>query len=229
MLSSAGRAFVGALAVAAVGCGGQISDDASPGCLAGNRSQCVMQAALGDHFACARLHDHSVWCWGSNAESQLGYGTTDVCPIPLPDGQTQSFACHTYPFQVVGLGNVALVAAGSEFACAVKADGSVWCWGSNSAGQLGNGGAPSSMQPVQVPSVTNAKALALGAHHACALSDGNVLCWGADDQLQLGVANPSTTCNGTRCETTPHQVMGLGHVTAIAAGDALTCAVADDG
>ncbi len=218
---------------ALAGCAGKIADDATAGCIAGNRSQCVEQAELGDRFACARLHDHSVWCWGSNAESQLGYMTTDLCPMVLPNGQTQSVSCHTYPFQVPGLNSVTNLAAGRQFACAVRADGGVWCWGSNSAGQLGNAGAPSSVTPTQVAGLGGVQAIALGARHACALQDGAVLCWGADDRLQLGVQNPSQICispdGSTPCETSPKQVMGLGHATAIAAGDAHTCAVMDDG
>ncbi len=91
--------------------------------LAGN----VDGLAIGanDFSTCAHKTDETAWCWGSNLGGQLGDGTkTD----------------HEYPTQVAALGaNVIKIATSLQNSCAHTADGSVWCWGDNSSGQIGDG------------------------------------------------------------------------------------------
>ncbi len=216
--------------VSAVGC----LDVAAPlpTCTEG-RSRCVTQVALGARFGCAALRDTTVWCWGRNDESQLGYPTTDLCTEELAGGQTRSVACHTFPFQVVGLDHAVRVAAGSAFACAQRDDGTVRCWGSNVAGQLGNGLTLPSQSPVGVRGLGGVTALAAGHRHACALSMGRVYCWGANDRGQLGPATGARTCatadGPIPCEPEPTLVQGLEGVTALSAGAAHTCALASKG
>ncbi len=197
------------------------------------RSRCVTQVALGARFGCAALRDTTVWCWGRNDESQLGYPTTDLCTEELPSGQTRTVACHTFPFQVVGLDHAVRVAAGSAFACAQRDDGTVRCWGSNVAGQLGNGLTLPSQSPVGVRGLGGVTALAAGQRHACAISMGRVYCWGANDRGQLGPATGTRTCatadGPIPCEPEPTLVQGLEGVTALPAGAAHTCALATQG
>ena len=187
---------------------------------------------MGASFGCAHLSDQSVWCWGRNDEGQLGYATTDVCPLDLGGGTTRAIACHTFPFQVEHLNRTSAVSAGAAFACALAVDGTVRCWGSNANGQLGNGTVITSQAPVDVTGLSNVESLALGKRHACALSSGQVSCWGANDLGELG--GPTTdTCpiDGvmTGCAKTPLAVPGLSNVSAIAAGDNHTCAILIDG
>lgn len=126
----------------------------------------------------------NVWCWGRNTYGQLGDGTFD-------EGY--------YPVQVVGSGgvgnlaNVSHVVAAYESTCAVKTDGTVWCWGSNSNGKLGTGDNHDSPEPVQVVGPGGAGFLSgvtqIDARdfHVCALrSDKTVWCWGANSYGQLG-------------------------------------------
>jgi alpha-tubulin suppressor-like RCC1 family protein len=76
--------------------------------------------------------DGSVWCWGSNAQGQLGR-EGGVAPAP-----------------VVGLtGAMAQIAAGAGHTCAFRDDGRAWCWGANLYGQLGNGA--TSQAPIAQP------------------------------------------------------------------------------
>jgi alpha-tubulin suppressor-like RCC1 family protein len=203
-----------------------------PSCTDG-RSRCVAQVSLGNHFGCAVLLDRTVWCWGRNDEAQLGYPTTDLCPEELPNGQTRSIACHTFPFQVVGLDRSVAVVTGGAFACALRDDGTVRCWGGNGAGQLGNGLTLPSASPAVVRGLSGVTAIAAGARHACAVVDGRVHCWGANDRGQLGQASASQECvvggETLPCETLATPIDTLDQVVAISAGSAHTCALTSEG
>jgi len=213
------------LLLAVAGCSDGVLAD--PTCTEG-RSRCVAQVTLGSSFGCALLRDRSVWCWGRNDEAQLGYSTTDLCPEELPNGQTRAVACHTFPFQVVGLERAVAVTAGGAFACALRDDGTVRCWGSNSAGQLGNGLTLPSASPVAARGLSGITAIAAGARHTCAVAAGLVYCWGANDRGQLGQPTTSRQCTvgseSIACEPQPTAIDGVKGVVAISAGAAHTCA-----
>jgi alpha-tubulin suppressor-like RCC1 family protein len=122
-----------------------------------------------------------VKCWGDNTYGQLGLGTV---PTAAPFGSPT-------PVSVPGLTNVAAVAAGAYFTCALMNDGSVQCWGANEAGQLGNGSvSPASSSAVATPAavagLSGAVAIRAGGSSACAASGGNVHCWGSNAAGQLG-------------------------------------------
>ncbi|MGL4648963.1 MAG: RCC1 domain-containing protein, partial [Caldilineaceae bacterium] len=116
------------------------------------------------------------------------------------------------------------IAAGEEFSCAVLQSGGVVCWGSDDAGQLGNGPATGpQLTPVAVAGLTNAVAVTAGGNHACALTTlGTVLCWGANGSGQLG--NDSTLP-----QTVPVPVTGLSSVVDVTAGGLHTCALTATG
>jgi alpha-tubulin suppressor-like RCC1 family protein len=158
-------------------------------------------------------------CWGSNSNGALGNGTT----------ATQN--ADYVPSPVSGLSGVIAVVGYDSHACALTAQtdigaGSVFCWGDNSFGQVGNG-TTAKQQPnaVQVSGLSGAPtALTTGAHHSCALlSGGTVECWGDDSYGQLG--NGMTTGGSS----TPVQVLSLSGVTAITAGAYHTCALLSTG
>jgi alpha-tubulin suppressor-like RCC1 family protein len=227
-ISAARATLLGVLAL--VGC--SQDPNVTAGCASGNRAQCLVETSVGAHFACSVLTDHSVWCWGRNDESQLGYPTTDLCNEDIGGGQTRAVACHTFPSRVQSLDRVTSVASGDAFSCALRDDGSVQCWGANDAGQLGNGRTLPSEQPVVVTALAHVTSLALGARHACAIVNGGVQCWGANDKGQLGVPTPSQcTIDGHvgACSLSPVAVSGLTGVVEIVAGAAHTCARTSDG
>ncbi|MBI4704415.1 MAG: hypothetical protein HY744_25195 [Deltaproteobacteria bacterium] len=150
----------------------------------------VAVAAGADH-TCAVKADSALWCCGWNQYGQLGDGTTQDKPLPT---------------QVKALGTSAVaVAAGWLHTCAVKADGTLWCWGHNEYGQLGDGTTQDKPLPTQVSALgTSAIAVAAGRAHTCAIKkDGALWCWGRNDYGQLG--------NGTtQSKSSPVQVSALG-------------------
>ncbi len=153
----------------------------------------------------------TVWAWGYNHFGQLGDGTNT-------DRKT--------PVQVSGLTGVDVIAGGGYHSLAVKSDGgttTVWAWGDNEYGQLGNGTTTASTTPVQVSGLTDVAAIAGGEYHSLALkSDGTVWAWGGNDYGQLGNGTTATS-------TTPVQVTGLSDVVAIAGGESYSLAVKSDG
>lgn len=117
------------------------------------------------------------------------------------------------------------VSAGGRHTCLVTAQGGLRCWGSNSAGQVGDGTTIDRFAPAPVAGLASGvRAVAAGARHTCALTRaGGVKCWGANAHGQLGDG-------GTTDRSTPVDVVGLGSgVSAIFAGYDYSCAVLDTG
>jgi alpha-tubulin suppressor-like RCC1 family protein len=157
--------------------------------------------AAGDEFTVVVKSDGTVWAWGDNSVGQLGNGTTVANSI--------------IPVQVSTLTGVTTVIAGSQYAAALKSDGTVWTWGMNSVGQLGNGTTTNSSIPVQVGGVSGITAIAGGDDFVVALknfrSNSTAWAWGNNSSGQLG--------NGTMNNSlSPVQVSALTNVAAIAAG-----------
>jgi alpha-tubulin suppressor-like RCC1 family protein len=115
------------------------------------------------------------------------------------------------------------VTAGTDFTCALKTDGTVWCWGLNTSGQLGDGTTTNRNRPVQVSGLTGVADVDNQSDYACALkTNGTVWCWGSGSYGQLGNG-------GTANSSTPVQVSGLSGVTQIATGYGHVCAVISNG
>ena len=91
-----------------------------------------------------------IWAWGLNSSGQLGTGSTAT--------QILTPTLLTTPTGVLG------VATGANHTLAVTSGGSVYAWGANASGQLGNNSTALSRSPIQVPNVTGAVAAAAGKH-----------------------------------------------------------------
>ncbi|MBN2725401.1 MAG: hypothetical protein JXR95_15155 [Deltaproteobacteria bacterium] len=130
----------------------------------------------GSSHTCALLSSGQISCWGSNYSGELGKGDT---------GNTSST-----PTLVTGINNGIIVKNGSGFSCAVRSDNTLWCWGSNSDEQLGNGQSEGSNVPVQVSNgevyLSNVTDVDCGERHACAIYSNNVACWGDGTDYKLG-------------------------------------------
>jgi alpha-tubulin suppressor-like RCC1 family protein len=161
--------------------------------------------------------------WGNGRFGQLGDGNIYLNP---PFGVATAAP-------VSGLTSVTAIASGYGHSLALNSDGTVWAWGKDSNGQLGDGNIypnpPFSVAiPVQVIGLATVTAIAGGQDHSLALkSDGTVWAWGSGWAGQLGDGNFYTT--GNRGVATPVQVSGLTSVTAIAGGGHHSMALKSDG
>ena len=166
----------------------------------------------GYHHTLAVKSDGTVWAWGFNNHGELGDGTTTG---------------REFPVQVSGLTNVIAVAANTDindgFSLALKSDGTVWAWGANSQGELGDGTNTERHTPVQISSLSGMTAIVAGGSHSLAIkNDGTVWAWGGNLHGPLGDGT-------TNDSNVPVQVSGLTNVTKIAAGLTFSLAVKNDG
>ena len=108
---------------------------------------------------------------------------------------------------------------GSHHTCALLGNKSLWCWGSNAAGQLGNDRPSGSLIPVRASRLSTATAISSGGQHTCAiLANGSVSCWGSNSDGQLGLNSPMD-----------YLVSGISTATAISSGGQHNCAILANG
>lgn len=178
----------------------------------------VAGIAAGFNATCVRLStDGSARCWGDNKYGQLGNGTgaNSISPVKVI-GLTTAVAIDAFYSAMPDF--VDMDKYGSF--CAVLADGTLKCWGSNNLGELGISGDPQP-RPMAVPGVSGVHQVVGGKHFACALTDESVACWGSNVAGQLGSATVDSMSR-------PLTVSGLGPVKSIAAGSQHVCALLAD-
>lgn len=172
----------------------------------------VTQLVSGGSQGLALLADGTVWSWGRDDVGQLGdgaeWGTRDGVII-------QAHAGREYPVrpvarQVLGLEDIAFVAAGGGHSLAVTNDGNLYAFGSNDCGQCGDGTTEHLKSPTKA-NISGVRAVAGAYHHTVALlTDGTLLAFGKNDQGQLG--------NGSTVDSTePVEVQGLSGVRQVVA------------
>ncbi len=187
---------------------GTMNQRSYPAAVAGLSVVTAIAAARGGHTLALKA-DGGVWAWGNNRSGQLGIGTTNNSPIPvpvkLPDGTP--------------LTGVMALAAGWGHSVALRNDGSVWTWGANNNGQLGDGTTSNRLNPVLVKladglPLSGVRAIDAGDGYTVALkSDGTFWAWGFNMYAQLG---DGTTIN--RLNPTPVNAAAGAPFIAIAAG-----------
>ena len=173
---------------------------------------------LGGFHTCAFQKSH-LYCWGYNYYYQLGFKTRV--------NHTQETLPTNVPFDASENSHIKQLALGYHHSCVLLYDGTLNCWGSNSAGQVGISTIikKSLSTPIVVNSQSYVTQIATGRSHSCAvLHDKYLKCWGFNYKGQLG--------DGTTFESSDPVTVNVGtnrHVTQIALGDSHTCALLDDG
>lgn len=178
--------------------------------------------SVGEQHTCVLKKDGTVWCWGRNNEGQLGIG---FFTQKAESGGIRSSFNAT---QVEDITDVTALSAGFFHTCALRSDGTAWCWGRNKQGEVGSGTAKKYSKPMQVQGLADVISISAGLEYTCAITkDGSAWCWGLNDNGQLG--------DGTKNDSPkPVQVSGLSDVTAISTSIGYfgsrthTCAVKKD-
>jgi alpha-tubulin suppressor-like RCC1 family protein len=143
--------------------------------------------AAGRFHNLALKDDGTVWAWGDDQFGQLGDGG-EVQPDP--------YAAPLGPVQVGGLTGVTKIAAGLTHSLALKSDGTLWAWGDNSFGELGDGTTraldwPDRSTPVKVSGLAGVVAIAGGYDQSLAVTgDGAVWAWGSNTGMGGGPYGP---------------------------------------
>ncbi|MEL0332101.1 MAG: ELWxxDGT repeat protein, partial [Candidatus Poseidoniales archaeon] len=141
----------------------------------------VSEVDVGSQHLCAIVDNGSLYCWGRNIYGQLGNGS----------GGSSNPSTGTPSWVDLGTGRTAVaVSAGSAITCAIVDNGSLYCWGTNSYGEVGigtTGGTPYTPQWVDLGVGRTAVAVSTGTTHTCAtLDNGSISCWGSDYSGALG-------------------------------------------
>jgi hypothetical protein len=168
-----------------------------------------VNVATAPEHTCSVHKDGSLTCWGKNSWGRLGDGTQTNRASPTP--------------VVNPVGSGALwfqVSANTYNTCAIRTDGTLWCWGNGSAGMLGTGNQQSSTTPVEAGHGHDWVEVSVGEVHTCA-RDGfdDVYCWGWNTDGQVGGA--------TGIVAAPRFV-DHGYANVIASGNH-TCGIKRDG
>ncbi|MCL1983198.1 MAG: hypothetical protein FWG53_08975 [Clostridiales bacterium] len=146
----------------------------------------VVSVAAGSDHSLAIKNDGSLWAWGWNGDGQLGDGTFSSFD---DDGSIAEDNSRATPIKIMD--GVVSAAAGSYHSLAIKEDGSLWAFGWNGCGQLGDGTVENKAAPVKI---TGGAAFAAAgySHSLVAKEDGSLWAWGSDDDGQLGDGKMST-------------------------------------
>ena len=166
----------------------------------------------GTSHACGVTTSGDAYCWGSNADGQLGDGTTTERNTPVLVSGGLSFA---------------LVSAGAYYTCGVTTNGDGYCWGRGANGQVGDGAGSSSNVPLLVTGGLTFTSVSAGAFHTCGVTtSGGAYCWGTNFFGELGDGTAPRAA-----QNTPVLVSGGLGFSSVSAGarTGYTCGVTTSG
>ena len=154
---------------------------------------------VGWYSACALDGDSKAWCWGVNAQGQLGTGDT---------------VAQSVPAAVVGALSLKTLSVGGSHRCGITVDGSTVCWGDNIKGGLGLGSTTNQSSPQVVIGGNTFSSISAYASFTCALDTvGTAYCWGENMEGQLGRGS-----RGNAAYATPAPVVGEQRFSQLAQG-----------
>ncbi len=165
--------------------------------------------AAGSSHTLATKTDGSLWTWGSNDVGQLGNDVTSTAV--------------SSPIQIGSLTDWNLVAVGNNNSLAIKTNGTLWAWGFNSSGQIGDGTIVNKSSPIQIGTLTNwNKISAFNSHVLATKNDNSLWAWGKGSNGRLGDSTSTT-------KSSPVQIGTLTDWMLISAGSDHSAAIKTNG
>ncbi len=166
--------------------------------------------SLGDLYTCGVDVHHRFWCWGHDQDSVLGDGGNQSQTVPELIGTRREWA------------QVSANASGLH-TCALKLDGTLWCWGVGKKGQLGMGSRARIRIPAQVGTDTDWTSVSVGGSMTCATKvDHTLWCWGSHKAGELGTGD-------RKDQLSPQQVGEATNWSSVSVGYLHACATRLDG
>lgn len=136
--------------------------------------------SAGNSHNLAIKSDGTLWAWGRNSDGQVGVGSAS--------------ASFTTPQQIGTDTDWLRISAGDEFSLAIKTNGTLWAWGDNAFGQLGNNSIIDQSSPIQVGNATNWLMTSAGTQHVLALNtNGELWAWGTNNAGRFGIISPAAS------------------------------------
>jgi alpha-tubulin suppressor-like RCC1 family protein len=169
--------------------------------------QCWQSVAAGSVHSIAIKTDGTLWAWGYNEYGQLGDGTTVFN--------------RNVPKQIGNDNNWQSIDGGERHTVGIKNDGTIWAWGYNTTGYLGDGTTSNKSVPTQIGNESNWKNVSVGYYHTLAIkTDGTLWAWGGNIYGELGTTNYAIG---------PKLIGGIFNWQSIAAGSYHSMAIKTDG
>ncbi|MBL0013463.1 MAG: T9SS type A sorting domain-containing protein [Flavobacterium sp.] len=182
-------------------------------CTTIGNAQCWSTVATGYSFTIAKTPQGKLYTAGSNNYGQLGNGTSGT-------------GTESSTFQLVGTDTWSTMAAGDYHALAIKANGTLWAWGNNSQGALGDGTNVGKTNPIQIGTATDWASVTAGYGFSLAIkTDGTLWAWGENLYGELGIGT-----HGPAADTNfPQQVGTDTDWRMVSAGSQHTMAIKNNG
>ena len=192
--------------------------------------QAFRSVSTGGLHACAlEQNSRTAWCWGFNQSGQLGHGTVDfgtkgnTVVFPPLGGTSFRVGMPEAVTMPAGAPAFKAIASGYRHTCALGDDGTAYCWGENTYGQLGDGTNVDRSLPTAVLTGMRFTQIASGKTHTCAVAtDGTVWCWGDNGNGKFGNGNETDSNIPVQGATFVGSSVSF---TSVSAGEVLSCGI----